>query len=33
MIIGRGAGIILINNEGMIFLQHRGKDAKWNQDS
>lgn len=33
MIIGRGAGIILINNEKMILLQHRGKDARWNQDS
>jgi len=33
MIIGRGAGVILINNEEMILLQHRGKDARWNQGS
>jgi len=33
MIIGRGAGIILIANNGMILLQYRGKDNRWNQDS
>ena len=33
MIIGKGAGIILITNDGMILLQHRDKDNRWNQDS
>ncbi|MDO8436043.1 MAG: NUDIX domain-containing protein [bacterium] len=33
MIIGKGAGIILIANNGMILLQYRDKDNRWNQDS
>ena len=33
MTIGRGAGIILIANDGRILLQYRNKDNKWNQDS
>jgi len=33
MTIGRGAGIILIANDGGILLQYRNKDNKWNQDS
>lgn len=33
MIIGRGAGIILIDNNGMILLQYRDKNNRWNQDS
>lgn len=33
MIIGKGAGIILIADNGTILLQHRDKDNRWNQDS
>jgi len=33
MIIGKGAGVILIASNGIILLQHRDKDSKWNQDS
>jgi 8-oxo-dGTP pyrophosphatase MutT (NUDIX family) len=33
MVIGKGAGIILIANDGRILLQYRNKDNKWNQDS
>ncbi len=33
MIIGRGVGIILIANNGMILLQYRDKNTRWNQDS
>jgi len=33
MVIGRGVGIILITNKGMILLQYRDKNAKWNRDS
>ena len=33
MTIGRGAGVILIANDGTILLQYRDKDSRWNQDS
>ncbi len=33
MIIGKGAGVILISKEGSVLLQHRDKRNKWNQDS
>lgn len=33
MIIGKGAGVILIANDGKILLQYRNKDNRWNQDS
>jgi len=33
MIIGKGAGVILIASNGTILLQYRDKDSKWNQDS
>lgn len=33
MIIGRGAGVILISKDGSVLLQHRDKRNKWNQDS
>ncbi len=33
MTIGRGAGIILIADNGTILLQHRDRNNKWNQDS
>ncbi len=33
MIMGKGAGIILIANDGRILLQYRDKDNRWNQDS
>ena len=33
MIIGKGAGVILIANNGAILLQHRDKNNRWNQDS
>ena len=33
MIIGKGAGVILIADNGNILLQHRDKNNKWNQDS
>jgi len=33
MTIGRGAGIILISNDGRILLQYRDKNSKWNRDS
>lgn len=33
MIIGRGAGVILIANDGKILLQYRDKNSRWNQDS
>ena len=33
MIIGKGAGIILIANNGTILLQNRDKNNRWNQDS
>jgi 8-oxo-dGTP diphosphatase len=33
MTVGRGAGIILIANDGRILLQYRNKDNKWNRDS
>ena len=33
MIIGKGAGIILIANDGTILLQHRDENNRWNQDS
>lgn len=33
MIIGKGAGIILIANDGRVLLQHRDKNNRWNQDS
>ncbi len=33
MIIGKGAGVILIASNGTILLQYRDKDGKWNQDS
>ncbi len=31
--MGKGAGIILIANDGRILLQYRDKDNRWNQDS
>lgn len=33
MIIGKGAGIILIANDGRVLLQYRDKNNRWNQDS
>ena len=33
MVIGRGAGAILIANDGRILLQYRDKNNRWNQDS
>ncbi len=33
MIIGKGAGVILIANDGTVLLQHRDKNNKWNQNS
>jgi len=33
MIIGRGAGVILIADNGAVLLQHRDENNKWNQDS
>ena len=33
MIIGRGAGIILLSNNKSVLLQHRDKNNRWNQDS
>ena len=33
MIIGKGAGVILIADNGNVLLQHRDKNNKWNQDS
>ena len=33
MIIGKGAGVILIANNGNVLLQHRDKNNKWNQNS
>lgn len=33
MIIGKGAGVILIADNGNILLQYRDKNNKWNQDS
>jgi len=33
MIIGRGAGIILIADNGMVLLQYRDRNSRWNQDS
>jgi len=33
MIIGKGAGVILMASNGTILLQYRDKDSKWNQDS
>lgn len=33
MIIGQGAGVILISENGSVLLQHRDKRNKWNQDS
>jgi mutator protein MutT len=33
MIIGKGAGVILISENGSVLLQHRDKRNKWNQDS
>lgn len=33
MIIGKGAGIILIANDGKILLQYRDKNSRWNRDS
>lgn len=33
MIIGKGAGVILIANNGNVLLQYRDKNNKWNQDS
>ena len=33
MIIGKGAGVILIANDGTVLLQHRDKNNRWNQNS
>ena len=33
MIIGQGAGVILISENGSVLLQHRDKRNRWNQDS
>lgn len=33
MIIGRGAGVILISNNMTVLLQYRNKNNRWNQDS
>lgn len=33
MIIGKGAGVILISEDGSVLLQHRDKRNRWNQDS
>ena len=33
MIIGRGAGIILIDNQRRVLLQYRDKNNRWNQDA
>ena len=33
MIIGKGAGIILVANNRSVLLQHRDKNNKWNQNS
>ncbi len=32
MIIGKGAGVILINDDKRILLQHRDEKNRWNQD-
>lgn len=32
MIIGKGAGVILINDENEVLLQHRGSNALWHPD-
>ena len=33
MIIGKGAGVILISENGSVLLQHRDKRNRWNHDS
>jgi 8-oxo-dGTP diphosphatase len=33
MIIGKGAGVILIADNGTVLLQHRDENNRWNQDS
>ena len=33
MIIGKGAGVILIDDRERVFLQHRDKNNRWNQDA
>ena len=33
MIIGKGAGVILITNDKKVLLQYRDKNSKWNRDS